>query len=254
MDYKRLLWGLILSLGFLLCYLNMCQCGRNCPANRQPEVAPQPARPCPDCRPAQQIRPIRPLRPTGVYISGPTSTDGVELTTDLPRDQRIENIGSHRDGAGMCVMSSAEMAARWQNLEILRGIRDWAAQDTGGGWPSRFDEQIRTFCRQRNVAVPSYINYEGRDLTLLRNAIRTGRMVAVTYSGRDRVRYTTTISHMVNLVHIDETHVCLLDNNFPGDNEYLWMTVAEFQSRWSGSGNGWAIVFLAPPPPPAPHN
>ena len=42
----------------------------------------------------------------------------------------------------MCVMSSLEMAARWANLEQLRGLRDWCAQQPGGAYPAEVDKQL----------------------------------------------------------------------------------------------------------------
>lgn len=77
-------------------------------------------------------------------------------------------------------------------------------------------------------------------------------MVAVTYNGRDGVRYPGPIAHMVCLIHFDDRWACLLDNNGIGENELLWLAPADFLTRWTGSGSGWAVVFLAPPPPPAP--
>ena len=46
--------------------------------------------------------------------------EGEIITCDLPLSEMIRNIGSKLDGAGMCVFSSIEMAARWQGLEEWR--------------------------------------------------------------------------------------------------------------------------------------
>lgn len=44
---------------------------------------------------------------SAVRVGGPVGPDGkTEVTCDLPVDQRIKNIGSKIDGAGMCVFSS----------------------------------------------------------------------------------------------------------------------------------------------------
>lgn len=80
-------------------------------------------------------------------------------------------------------------------------------------------------------------------------------MPAVTYNGHDRAlggHYPSVIAHMVNLVYLDAQSAAILDNNF--EKEILWMTRQEFLSRWTGKGNGWAVVLLAPRPPPVPHN
>lgn len=188
-------------------------------------------------------------------IAGPMGPDGkTEVTCDLPADQRLKNIGSRVDRAGMCVASSWEMAMRYQGLDTLRGFRDWCAGFPGGGYPAKLDEQIRKFCDQKTLSVPDYLQYEGRDPSILRDALKGGRMAAVTYSGRDGARYAGPIAHMVCLVHLDEQWACLLDNNGIGENELLWLRSADFLERWSGSGSGWAVVFLAPPPPPVPRN
>jgi hypothetical protein len=68
----------------------------------------------------------------------------------------------------------------------------------------------------------------------------------VTYAGRDDF-YSGPIAHMVNLVYMDDSRACILDNNRPG--VFLWMTRKEFLQRWRDQGGGWAYVFLAPPPP-----
>ena len=199
--------------------------------------------------------PFAPERARAVAtIGGSVAPDGqTDVTCDLPVDQRIKNIGSRVDHAGMCVASSWEMAMRYQGLDALRGFRDWCAGFPGGGYPAKLDQQIRTFCQQKGLPVPDYLQYEGRDPSILRDAIAGGRMVAVTYAGRDGARYSGPIAHMVCLVHLDDRWACLLDNNGIGENELLWLAPADFLARWSGSGSGWAVVFLAAPPPPVPH-
>jgi hypothetical protein len=174
------------------------------------------------------------------------------VQVDLPVGQRLKNIGSKVDRAGMCVMSSIEMAARWANLESLRGLRDWCAQQPGGAYPAKVDKQLRQFCEQKGIPVPEYVQYEGGDPSLIAEALRGGRTVGVTYGGNDGVRYRGPIAHMVCAVHYDDRWVCLLDNNGVGENELLWMDCQDFLKRWKSHGNGWAFVWLAPPPPPPP--
>lgn len=190
-----------------------------------------------------------------VSVGGPTSPDGkTEVACDLPVDQRIRNIGSHADGAGMCVASSWEMSMRYQGLDTMRGFRDWCAKSPGGGYPEKLDRQVRQFCQEKGVPVPDYVQYEGRDPAVLRTALKTGRLASVTYGGRDGVRYKGPIAHMVCLAHFDDQWACVLDNNAVGENELLWMSPDDFVQRWADQGGGWAVVFLAPPPPAAPHN
>src|SRR6185437_9808487 len=85
------------------------------------------------------------------------------------------------------------------------------------------------------------------DDTFLDLAIHTGRCPAVTYDGRDNF-YRGSVAHMVTLAHIDQQRAAIIDNNRPG--EWLWMSRADFLSRWRGMGGGWAVVFLGPPPTP----
>src|SRR5205085_2505811 len=111
-----------------------------------------------------------------VRVGGPVAPDGkTEVTCDLPADQRIKNVGSRVDGAGMCVASSWEMAMRYQGLDALRGFRDWCARFPGGGYPAKLDKQIQQFCREKGLAAPGYVQYEGRDAALLREALAGGR-------------------------------------------------------------------------------
>jgi hypothetical protein len=186
-------------------------------------------------------------------VGGPVAPDGkTEVECDLPVSQRIKNIGSKLDGAGMCVFSSIEMALRWANMEDWRGWRDWcAAKYPGGGYPSKVDKLIADYARAKNIPVPKYINWEKKDDSILIAAMKTGRFVSVTYNGHDP-HYSGTIAHMVCLVYYNPKTdlACILDNNFIGQDELVWMSCADFKQRWSG----WAVVFLAPPPPPMPHN
>ncbi len=229
-------------------------------------VKPTPTPPCPGPGPCpKKPRPkpwgadvcTRSSAPIGkIALGGKTAPDGkTEVQVDLPNDQKIKNIGSHKDGAGMCVMSSIEMAARWQLLEQCRGLRDWCAQFPGGGYPEKVDKQLAEYCTQKKIPCPSYVQYEGADPAILEEALKSGRLPAVTYSGSDGVRYSGPIAHMVTLCHLDKHNACVLDNNWSGDpeNQLLWMSPDEFLKRW-GSKSGWAFVWLAAPPPPVPHN
>jgi hypothetical protein len=98
----------------------------------------------------------------------------------------------------------------------------------------------------------AYLQYEGRDPTILKLALKTGRMPSVTYNGHDpHYGERVSIAHMVNLIYLDDKQACILDNNFVGENELVWMSVKEFMDRWE---DGWAVILLAPPPPPPPRN
>ncbi len=191
---------------------------------------------------------------TQIQLDGPTHA-GLEVQVDLPLGQRIKNIGSHRDGAGMCVFSSCEMSLRWQNEEAWRGWRDWCAERyPGGGYDTKVDKLIAAYAKAKQIPVPGYLQYSGTDTSVLTAALASGRLPAVTYAGRDGVHYRSSIAHMVNLVYFDGKKACILDNNFIGENDLVWMDASEFVSRWTSGGSGWCVVFFAPPPPLPPRN
>jgi hypothetical protein len=175
---------------------------------------------------------------------GPVSPDGqVKVMIDYPEKYRAKNVGG-RDGAGLCVFTSIMHSARWQLEPSLYDFQDKMRQEAGGGWPGKVDMMIPKYGQGVD-----YLQYEGRDMTVLAVALRSGRLPSVTYSGRDP-HYRGSIAHMVNLVHLDAEWACILDNNFIGANDLVWMTPTEFFDRWSGKGSGWAVVLLKAPPQP----
>lgn len=184
-----------------------------------------------------------------IVLGGPVGPDGkTEVTCDLPAAQRTRNVGG-RDGAGLCVFTSIGHAARWQNEARLVDFQSAMRREPGGGYPAKVDQMIA-----RYGTGAAYLQYEGKDATILRESLRSGRMPCVTYNGHDP-HYAGAIAHMVNLVHLDERWAVILDNNFIGDNELVWLSPEDFQRRWlGGGGGGWAVILLAPPPPPVPHN
>ncbi|VTU00989.1 unnamed protein product [Gemmataceae bacterium] len=209
--------------------------------------------------------------------------DGVRATADLPASQHKRNTGGNdrtRDnprgepgkGYGLCVYTSAWHAALWQSVAELYGFRDWMKNHPGGSYPEKFEATLNAYCREKGIPIPNYVQHTGGDEDALRLALKTGRMVCVTYCGVDGPgRYgSDVVGHMVNLVHLDDSVACVLDNNFPGT--FLWMTRQDFLCRWRGVqpngrafmgqdergrlspiGGGWAIVLLGPPPAPYPH-
>lgn len=193
-----------------------------------------------------------------LHASGATVTktavapDGTEIQCDLPVDLQVRNRGGS-DGAGLCVFASLKHAAVWQNVEALESIFEWMFTHPGGGWPEKVDQVIGQICKDKGVPKPDYIHIHGSDLEPIKLALKTGRIVCVTYSFSPSGRYGgQKIAHMVNVLHCDDQRVCLLDNNFPGT--YEWMTPQEFLRSYAYRGPGWAIVFLAEGPPPAPFN
>lgn len=178
--------------------------------------------------------------------TSPVSPSGTAAAIDLPARLHLRNTGGS-DGLGLCVFTSVEVAARWQNVREFDGFQDWMKRRPGGGYPSKLDRMITEFARDKGFAPPLYVQHTGGDESILELALRTGRMPSVTYAGRDDF-YRGRIAHMVDLAHLDATEAAILDNNRPG--VWVWMTRQEFLSRWRDMQGGWAVVLLGPPPPP----
>jgi hypothetical protein len=178
---------------------------------------------------------------------GRTSPDGAEeIQIDLPGSQQMKNTGG-RDGAGLCVFTSIEHAGRWQNVDSILGLQQKMTREQGGGYPSKVEKMLAKYCDGAQ-----YLQYEGSDPALIKLALTTGRMPSVTYGYSPR--YSGKIAHMVNAVHLSDKWAAILDNNFPGETKYEWMSPSEFKKRWVSGGGGWAVVVIAPPPPPMPYN
>lgn len=203
--------------------------------------------------------------PAGFVATPVPAHSGVRAVADLPTSQHKRNVGGS-DGAGLCVYTSAWHAAIWQSVSDAYDFREWMRKRPGGSYPQKFDTTLQQYCKDKGVPVPQYIQHTGGDEQFLKLALKTGRMVSVTYCGVDTAdRYgNAVIAHMVNLCYLDDEHAAILDNNFPGS--WLWMPAKEFLARWRGTqtngrpftirgtpvGGGWAIVWLASPPAPYP--
>ena len=196
--------------------------------------------------------------------SKPVAPDGTYAVVDLPTGRHVRNIGGS-DGAGLCVYTSVQHGADWHQVTALQGFQKWASRRPGGSYPEKLDADITAVCASQGVPVPAYIQHVGGDEAFLDLAIKTGRMLGVTYAGCDGF-YDGPIAHMVNLAHFDATRAAIIDNNRPG--QWIWMTRQQFLNRWRGIydngtlmtiregrqtyqvGGGWAFCFLALPPPP----
>jgi hypothetical protein len=188
-------------------------------------------------------------------VGGPRHADGTEIDCDLPGEFHRKNVASR--GQGCCVFTSLHHSATWQNVPALVEFPRWlqAKGLPGGGYPGNVKERIAALCKERGVAEPPYLQVEGGDLEVLKAACRSGRMPAVTYGRSPTGRYGGAgIAHMVSLVHADEKHFVVLDNNYPGANAYEWMSPAEFRRAYTAKGGGWAVILLDEGPPPVPYN
>lgn len=254
---------------FCLCAGLLLASALGCSTERpEPESEPCPLCPGPDCPrrltlpailpttlPAQSaaedlarlLAPAGTLSLVGDPREGGPEDGGVAVQVDLPVSLRAKNVGG-RDGAGLCVFTSIMHAARYQNERRLWDFQAKMRQEPGGGYPDKVDQMMA-----RYGADTPYLQYEGKDPAILELALESGRMPGVTYNGHDP-HYRGTIAHMVNLVYLDSQRACILDNNFIGDTQLVWLSREEFLQRWCGRGNGWAVILLAPAPPPAPQS
>jgi hypothetical protein len=188
------------------------------------------------------------------FINGLTH-NGENITCDLPYSQQMKNIGSKLDGSGMCVFTSIEMAARYAGLEQMRGFRDWVASKyPGGGWPEKVDEVLAAYFKEKNLNPLHYVQYEGKSPEIILDLCeKTGRMAAITYGYSPR--YGTSIQHMTNAVMFRNDFGVCLDNNFPGEDKYEWVTRKEFIRRTIyPNKTAWIFVWIHPGPPPSPKN
>lgn len=188
--------------------------------------------------------------PGAPVIGGRTTPDGTEeIQCDLPASECKKNVGG-RDGAGLCVFTSIEYCARWQNESKLFKFQLDMTREPGGGYPEKVDQMIAKY-----GAGAQYVQSTTGDLELLRAALRSGRGAGVTYMGYDpHYGNARRIYHMVFLAHLTDKWAGIIDNNFPG--EIVWMSVSEFAKRWGkpNTGDGWCVILLPPGPPMPPRN
>jgi hypothetical protein len=231
--------GPLLAVGLLFALLLLFPCGMSADA----QVPPLPL-----------LQPSWEATTVGAKVGGSVAPDGTEIQIDLPGELHLRNKGG-RDGAGLCVFTSINHSAYWQNVRVLQKFRDWMTKHPGGGYPSKVDKMIAQICKEEGVPVPDYIQVEGSDLEPLRLACKTGRTPGVTYCFSPSGRYGgQRIAHMVSLVHLDDKWAGILDNNYPGADKIEWLTIEEFKKTYMGGGGGWGVILLNPGPPPVPRN
>lgn len=188
-------------------------------------------------------------------VGGPVHPDGTPVDLDLPADRHQPNAAG-RDGAGLCVFTAIAMAADWAHERTLIDFREYMQQHPGGGYPEKVSAFIRRRCQELGVSEPRYLQVQGHDLEILAQAVAGGHLACVTYCQSPSGRYQgRRIAHMVNLVAAragPRQWWAILDNNFPGTIE--WMSEEQFRRAYTGLGTGWAIILLAPGPPPVPWN
>lgn len=188
----------------------------------------------------------------GASIGGDQTPDGLPAQIIFPLEQRLHNTGG-RDGAGLCVFTSIEHSARWQNVPQLVGFQKWMTSRPGGGHPQKVDQMIEAICKERGLPKPSYIQVQNGDLEVLKQACESGRMPAITYCVSATGRYGgKRVAHMISLIHCDGKWFGCLDNNM--EKEIEWLNEAEFKKTYTGMGGGWCVILLSAGSPPDPKN
>ena len=226
-----------MACGFVV---GMCASLAGC-AVPEPEPQPQP-QPLPEPwpKPEPKPRPCPGPRPwprdvgesvdsVGAKIGGP-EMDGQKITCNLPGKYHIHNVGGS-DGVGLCVFASGHHAGVWQGEPVFEGLFEWMRSHPGGGWPEKVDSMVLRYAKEKKLPIPDYVQVEGTDLELLEAVVDSGRMVCCHYGRSPSGRYHgATISHMVNCVKAGPDKYVILDNNYPGDSNYEWLSKEEFLS------------------------
>ena len=196
--------------------------------------------------------------------TSPAAKDGTPVQLDIPRALQLKNTGGSDgprgpgSGSGLCVFTSINHSAYWQNVEVLQDFQQWMTHHPGGGYPTKVDQMIGKICTERSLAKPKYVQVQSNNLDVLRLACATGRMPAITYAYSPTGRYGGgKIAHMVTLLAAGagkgpdgKGWWCVQDNNFPGT--YEWMSESQFLRAYSGGSQGWSVIFFPPGPPPFP--
>lgn len=191
-------------------------------------------------------------------VNGSVSNDGTHAQCDFPIELHRRNTESK--GLGLCVFTSIHHSAIWQNVPALQEFPKWVRDKgiAGGSDPKKTEQLIKQICKDRGMPVPDYVQVEGKDIDILVMACSTGRMPAITYGLSPTGRYNgQRIDHMVSLAHADGKQFAVIDNNYPGNFE--WMNESEFKKAYTtntfqSNGNGWSVILLAPRPPAPPKN
>lgn len=222
----------------------------NCPAPTPvaPPLTPKPKPtppPCPNC---PRFGDLVKAGFEQFQVGGP-ELDGVSVACDMPSERFVlrRNVGGS-DGAGLCVYASSLNAADWTALRQMVGFWKWLQRRPGGSYPPKFAADVAEYCREAGIPEPQFVQITNNDIAFLEEATANRVMLGVTYSGEDGVFYRQKIAHMVNLVYFsrEKNRAAIVDNNNP--DKILWMSADEFLKRWSG----WALSWLAAPPPPVP--
>lgn len=187
-------------------------------------------------------------------IGGFKSPDGKEMMFEpLPGTLHQRNTVG-RDGLGLCVYASARHTGRWQSDPLFDACFEYMKTQPGGSYPDKFVATMKACAAKNGLAYPEFIQIQDDDIEILKLASRNGYMAGVTYGYSPTGRYNgRKIAHMVSLVHASDNWFAVLDNNYPGETQFEWLSPAEFKgAHISPRGIGWKVILLTTPPPPKP--
>ncbi|WP_165073300.1 hypothetical protein [Paludisphaera rhizosphaerae] len=178
---------------------------------------------------------------TEVWTNEPVY-QGVKANAPIPTWQHILNEGGI-DRAGLCVIASNTANGLYQDVPEFRdgkGSAVWKlAKSREGGY---YPEKLEKLFRDAGLKT-AWFQAEGDAKSLcavIEKYNAAGLPVGVTMNYGEK--YGQAIHHMVSLIHIDKSLVCIVDNNFPG--QYMWISRAEFERRLIDGPTGWVVALL----------
>src|SRR5258706_5337603 len=154
-------------------------------------------------------------------IGGFKSPDSKEnMMCPLPGYLHQRNsVGTDR--AGLCVYASAKHTGQWQYEQLFIAIFDYMKNHPGGSYPDKFKKTLAACAKEKGLPMPEYLQIQDDDIEILKMACKNGFMPGVTYGYSPTGRYNgKRIAHMVSLVHASDTWFAVLDNNYPGEQNF----------------------------------
>lgn len=186
----------------------------------------------------------------GEVVTDTPTYKGVTANAAIPADQHFRNEAG-ADGAGLCVYASNTIDGVYQDVPELRDGREsklwkYVKGRPGGSYPEKFEADLKAVGFET-----AWFQFEGTSdeaLAFIRHYNEQGLPVGVTMNTGALYEYQP-IHHMVSLIHIDDSLVCIVDNNDPG--KYHWMPREEFSRRFMDGPKGWFVVILYGGRPPS---
>lgn len=154
---------------------------------------------------------------------------------NLPVRLRYRNWvppGVHNKWNGSCVVAATCDSLTWQGKpEVARRLR---ARYAGGQYPSGWNRILES------EGIKYAYTFNRQNVEFLERACRTRRGCCVALDGQ---------AHMVYLVDMTASQVCIMGVNFP--EKLTWMDREKFLQDWFTS-NSWAFTPVYTPTSPRP--